>query len=87
MPYQTQTPAPFDPDVQTPEQIAQHYSAAMDSVNLINDRFALETKSDQDKDDIKRNAMHLQIMLGKAFWTTEDLTPFTNAVTASAEYL
>ena len=71
----------------TPEEIARHYSAAMDSVNLINDRLALAVKTERDADDINRNARHLQIMVAKDFWTTEDLTPFTTAIAASADYL
>jgi hypothetical protein len=66
-------------DSLTPEQIAQHYKAAMDSVNLIN-RGKPEFMSDADwADCIKRNKEHLNIMLAKDFWTTEDLTPLRNA--------
>ena len=61
------------------EQIAQHYRAAMDSVNLINGAKP-ETMSDEDwADMIKRNKQHLKIMLAKDYWTTEDLTPLQNA--------
>ena len=66
-------------DTPTPEEIARHYSAAMDSVNLINDRLALAVKTERDADDINRNARHLQIMVAKDFWTTEDLTPLQQA--------
>lgn len=63
----------------TPEQIAQHYSAAMDSVNLINNGKP-EGMNDADwADCLARNKEHLQIMLAKDFWTTEDLTPLQNA--------
>ena len=63
----------------TAEQIAQHYRAAMDSVNLINGS-KLEFMSDADwADTIRRNKEHLNIMLAKDFWTTEDLTPLRNA--------
>lgn len=73
--------------IPTPEEIARHYSAAMDSVTLINNRLALAVKTERDADDINRNARHLQIMVAKDFWTTEDLTPFTTAIAASADYL
>ena len=64
---------------QTPEQIAQHYKAAMDSVNLINGGKP-EYMSDADwADCLSRNKEHLNIMLSKDFWTTEDLTPLRNA--------
>jgi cellobiose phosphorylase len=63
----------------TAEQIAQHYSAAMDSVNLINGGKP-EMMSDADwADCLSRNKEHLRIMLAKDFWTTEDLTPLQQA--------
>jgi hypothetical protein len=66
-------------DTPTPEQIARHYSAAMDSVNLINGGKP-ELMSDAEWTDcLKRNKDHLDIMLAKDFWTTEDLTPLRNA--------
>jgi len=59
----------------TAEEIARHYSAAMDSVNLIN-AGQPEGMTDEDwADTVLRNVEHLQIMLAKDFWTTEDLTP------------
>ena len=67
-------------DELTPEQIAQHYSAAMDSVNLLN-AGKPERMSDEDwADCVKRNKDHLEIMLAKDFWTDEDLKPLQDAV-------
>jgi hypothetical protein len=66
-------------DTQTPEQIAQHYKAAMDSVNLINGGKP-EYMSDTDWTDcLARNVAHLEIMVAKTYWTNEDLTPLRNA--------
>ena len=63
----------------TAEQIAQHYSAAMDSVNLINGTKP-ELMTDADwADCVSRNKEHLKIMLAKDYWTTEDLTPLQQA--------
>ena len=63
----------------TAEQIAQHLSAAMDSVNLIN-AGKPEGMEDADwADCLSRNKEHLKIMLAKDFWTTEDLTPLQQA--------
>jgi hypothetical protein len=63
----------------TQEQIARHYSAAMDSVALINGGKP-EGMIDEDwADCIARNKEHLKIMLAKDFWTTEDLTPLQQA--------
>jgi hypothetical protein len=63
----------------TAEQIAKHYSACMDSVNLINGEKP-EGMEDADwADTIARNKEHLVIMLAKDFWTTEDLAPLQQA--------
>lgn len=63
----------------TAEEIARHYSAAMDSVNLIN-AGKPERMTDEDwADTVSRNKEHLQIMLVKDFWTTEDLAPLQAA--------
>jgi hypothetical protein len=59
----------------TAEQIAKHYSASMDSVNLINAGQPEGTTDEDWVDTVSRNVEHLQIMLDKTYWTTEDLTP------------
>jgi len=68
-------------DIITAEEIARHYSAAMDSVNLIN-AGKPEDMTDEDwADTVKRNKDHLQIQLDKGdFYAGYDLTPFENAV-------
>ena len=69
----------------TPEQIAQHYSAAMDSVALLN-AGQPEGMSDEDwADTVSRNVQHLEIMVAKDFWTDEDLTPLNDAIAAKGE--
>jgi hypothetical protein len=63
----------------TPEDIARHYAACMDSVNLINGGKP-EGMTDEDwADCLERNKEHLRIMLAKDYWTTEDLTPLQQA--------
>jgi hypothetical protein len=65
----------------TPEQqIAKHYSAAMDSVNLINGTKPEMMTDAEWIDTLKRNKEHLEIMVAKTYWTTEDLTPFNSAI-------
>jgi hypothetical protein len=64
----------------TQEDIARHYSAALDSVNLINGEKPENTTDEEWADTIARNKEHLTIMLAKEFWTTEDLTPLQDAV-------
>jgi len=66
-------------ETQTPEQIAKHYSAAMDSVALINAGKPEEMTDNDWADCLSRNKEHLVIMLAKDFWTTEDLTPLRTA--------
>jgi hypothetical protein len=57
------------------EQIAKHYSAAMDSVNLINGSQPEGMTDAEWADCISRNKEHLVIMLAK------DLTPLQQAST------
>ena len=63
----------------TAEQIAQHYSACMDSVNLLNAGQPEGMDDAEWADCVARNKEHLNIMLAKDFWTTEDLTPLQQA--------
>lgn len=63
----------------TPEQIAKHYSAAMDSVNLINGGKPESMTAEEWADCLSRNKEHLKIMLAKDYWTTEDLAPLQAA--------
>lgn len=63
----------------TAEQIAQHYSACMDSVNLINGTKPEQMTDEDWADCLSRNKDHLKIMLAKDFWTTEDLEPLRDA--------
>jgi len=67
----------------TPEQIAQHYSAAMDSVDLLNAGQPEGMDAEDWADTVSRNVEHLQIMVAKDFWTDEDLTPFNDAIAAN----
>ena len=52
----------------TPEQqIAKHYAACMDSVNLINSEKPERTTDEEWADTVARNKEHLNIMLAKDF--------------------
>lgn len=68
----------------TAAEIAQHYSAAMDSVNLINELMALDSRDTEQTDTVSRNVEHLQLMVAKDYWTTEDLAPLNAAITAGS---
>lgn len=63
----------------TAEEVARSYSAALDSVNLLNAGKPEDMSAEDWADTVKRNKEHLNIMLAKDFWTTEDLTPLENA--------
>ena len=63
----------------TAEEIQRHYSAAMDSVALINAGKPEQMGDDEWADCLARNKEHLNIMLAKEWWTTEDLTPLSEA--------
>ena len=63
----------------TPEQVARHYSAALDSVALINAGQPEGMTAEDWADCVARNKEHLKIMLAKDFWTTEDLAPLQAA--------
>jgi len=66
------------------QQVAKDYSAAMDSVNLINAGKPADWKGTDAEwaDVITRNKEHLQIQIakGSAYYGSNDLTSFTEAV-------
>ena len=61
------------------EEIARHYAAALDSVALINAGKPEGVDDAEWADTVARNKEHLNIMLAKDFWTTEDLSPLEEA--------
>jgi len=66
--------------VPTAEEIASSYSAALDSVSLINGEKS-EGQSNEDwKEALQRNVDHLEIMVAKTYWTSEDLGPLNAAI-------
>lgn len=74
----------------TSEQIAQNYSAMGDSVALINAIIAGDTMADDDaadrQDCVDRNVEHLELMVAKDYWTSEDMTAVNAAITAGQAY-
>jgi len=66
----------------TPEQIEHNYTAALDSVTVINELMALDSRDDDQTDTVARNVEHLELMVAKDYWTTEDLDPFNDAITS-----
>ena len=69
-------------EVPSTEEIAQHYSAMGDSVDLIN-AGQPEDMSAEDWADMKsRNQEHLTLMKAKDFWGNEDFTAIDGAINA-----
>ena len=68
----------------TTEQIAQNYSASLDSVTVITELMALDTRDAEQTDAVARNVEHLELMVAKDYWTTEDLAPLNAAITAGS---
>ena len=72
----------MNPEELTTEQIAQHYSACLDSVWVINDAIANPAKYAADDTVIQRNVQHLEGMRNAPFWTDEDMAPIDAAIAA-----
>ena len=73
-------------EVKTAEEIAQDYTAMGHSVDLINgiidgSQMAEEEAADR-QDCVDRNVEHLEIMVAKDYWTSEDMTAVNAAITA-----
>ncbi len=77
-------------DELTAEQIAQNYTAMGHSVTLINDIIAGTAMAEDDaadkQDCVDRNVEHLELMVAKDYWTTEDMTAVNAAITAGNGY-
>lgn len=67
----------------TPEELAQHYSAMMDSVNLIN--ALVPTQDAEALNTLNRNVRHLEQMLVHDWWGGYDLAPINAAITAGKQ--
>ena len=66
----------------TAEEIAQHYTAMGHSVDLINEIVASGDTDEASVDCKARNVEHLELMVAKDFWTTEDMTAVNAAINA-----
>jgi hypothetical protein len=64
----------------TPEEVAKHYSAALDSVALINNGQPEDMEADEWADCVARNVEHLEIMVAKDFMQDQDLKPLKAAI-------
>jgi hypothetical protein len=69
-------------DLTPEEQIAKHYAACLDSVNLINGGKPENTTAEEWTAMLERNKEHLRIMLAKDFMQDQDLAPLNAAIAA-----
>ena len=67
-------------EVKTAEEIAQDYTAMGHSVNLINAGQPADMDDDEWADCKDRNVRHLELMVAKDYWTTEDMTAVNAAI-------
>ena len=74
----------------TVEEIAQDFTAMGHSVELINGIIAGTSMIDEEAADkqsaVDRNVEHLELMVAKDYWTTEDMTAVNAAITAGKAY-
>ena len=72
------------------DQIAQDYSAMGDSVSVIIAVIAGESMADESAEDrqdcVDRNTQHLELMVAKDDWGSEDMTATNAAITAGNGY-
>ena len=73
-------------EVKTAEDIAQDYTAMGHSVDLINGIIDGSQMSDEEAEDrqsaVDRNIEHLELMVAKDYWTSEDMTAVNAAIVA-----
>ena len=70
-------------DELTAEEIAANYTAMGHSVNLLNAGKPEDMEDDEWTDTVSRNVEHLQLMVAKDYWTTEDMTAVNAAIAAN----
>ena len=74
----------------TAEQLAQDYSAMGDSVAVITDVIAGDSMAEDDaeerQDCVDRNVQHLELMVAKEDWDSEDMTAVNAAISAGNGY-
>jgi hypothetical protein len=73
-------------EVKTAEEIAQDYTAMGHSVDLINGIIDGSQMSEEEAADrqgaVDRNVEHLELMVAKDYWTSEDMTAVNAAIVA-----
>ena len=76
---------------ETAEEILQHYTAMGHSVDLINGIIAgtrhINENADEKNACVDRNVEHLELMLTRDYWTSEDMTAVDAAIVAGKAWL
>ena len=77
-------------EVRDAEQLTQDYTAMGHSVTLINEVIAGTQMADESAADrqsaVDRNVEHLELMVAKTDWGSEDMTAANSAITAGQAY-
>ena len=77
-------------ETRTAEQLAQDYTAMGHSVDLINGVIDGSQMTDESAEDrqgaVDRNVEHLELMVAKTDWGSEDMTAANSAITAGQAY-
>ena len=64
----------------TKEEIAAHYTAMGHSVDLLNAGKPDDMEADEWTATKARNVEHLELMVAKDYWTSEDMTAVNKAI-------
>ena len=67
----------------TAEEIAANYTAMGHSVDLLNAGKPEGMEETDWTDTVSRNVEHLQLMVAKDYWTSEDMTAVNAAIAAN----
>jgi hypothetical protein len=74
----------------TSEEIAANYAAMVTVANRINKIVAgtrmADSTAEEKQESIDSCIKHLQLMVGKSYWTSEDMEPISAAITAGLSY-
>ena len=77
-------------ETRTAEELAQDYTAMGHSVDLINGIIDGSQMADESAEDrqgaVDRNVEHLELMVAKTDWGSEDMTASNSAITAGKAY-
>ena len=77
-------------EVKTAAEIAQDFTAMGHSVTIINEVIAGTQMAEDEAEDrqgtVDRNVEHLELMVAKNYWTSEDMTSANSAITAGKSY-